>query len=213
MKNFIYLLIAFILFSFSDKRKNGVLKFSKEVFPNEVGDHWTYRFNGYGSSGHDSIRVDIIGKLRLQNGENAKIWLYSFPNGTDTNYVATKKDTVIFFNKNAAGCDSCTTTLPTEKTRYIFPLRINKSWVAKIEYADTLKVISASTISVPCGNLPNTFMLVNMPNRSHFIGNFRKTDTTWITPHIGISKNFQREYQMGQALGNGTWELLSYNIH
>jgi hypothetical protein len=205
------LFTTLVLFAFADNMKPNT-KFSEEVFPNKVGDHWAYKFNGYGTSennSNDSISIDVIGQLFLPDGQKAGIWLFSFPNGTDTNYVESKKDTIIFFNKYSNYCDSCAGMMPVEKVRYVFPLHTNNAWVSNYDFADTIKVLSVSTLSVPYGDLPNTYQLTNMPNRSHFIGNFRRTDTIWITPHIGISKIVQREYQMAPVIGNGEWELLN----
>ena len=99
------------------------MKLPAEIFPNEVGNHWAYRLKGYGSSADsiDSINVDIIGQILLPDGRYAKIWIYRYPNGVDTNYVVSDAETIKIYYEYYNYCNPCSGIMPREKFKYCLP--------------------------------------------------------------------------------------------
>ncbi|HWK04536.1 MAG TPA: hypothetical protein VNS58_12940 [Puia sp.] len=214
MKFISLLLFTFFFFPYGKRPAISTLKRQAEVFPNEVGDHWTYQFRGYGSSADkiDSINVDIIGQILLPDGGHARIWLYRYPNGVDTNYVVSDEKMVKIYYGYYNYCNPCTGIMPREKFKYSFPLEMGKSWITGDQYGDTIKAISKSSVTVPAGTFLNTSLLINLPGKSKFIGNFHRKDSIWYTPYIGVIKRRQNEFDLRPMPGNGIWELSGYSL-
>ena len=185
---------------------------SNAVFPNQVGDHWVYKYSPSGIPAADTgtVQVDIIGQTTLPDGETAKIWVTKYSNDTnypDTTLVVDSASTVkIYFNNI---CPYCTDKMPSESKRYNFPLQVSDEWIPAGYYNDTTRVLDELTLQVPAGDFPNTFQL------SRTIGyatNSYTKDTIFITPGVGITKFLQNEFSLGPFPGYGLRELASYQL-
>lgn len=185
---------------------------SAEFFPNQIGDHWVYKYSLTRLPEIDTglIYVDIVGQTTLPNGEKAKIWATRFssdPNQIDTSYVASDASRVKIYDGGI--CLPCTTRMPGERRRYNFPLVVNKEWYSALSFGDTTKVLSELNLSTPAGNFKNTFQL------SKTIGyavNSYTLDTILLSPNIGMTKFIQEEYSLGPFPGNGIWKLAGYSL-
>ncbi len=185
---------------------------SNAVFPNQIGDHWVYKYSPSGSPAADTgtIQVDIIGQTILPDGETAKIWVTKYSNDPgypDTSLVVDSASTVkIYFNEI---CPNCTGQMP-ERARYNFPLQVSDEWIGQ-NYYDTTKVLDELNTSryPPAGTFPNTFQLSRTagPATNSYV-----RDTIFITPAVGITKYIQKEFNLGPLPGNGLWELASYQL-
>lgn len=184
------------------------------IFPNNIGDHWTYRFRGFSlkTGSTDSITVEIIGQIPLPDGTQANIWVYHYPDAVDTNYVVSGDKTIKIYNKYYNYCNPCNGIMPLEKFRYNIPLDTGRSWLTNGPYGDTIKVIAISSLTVSAAVFPNTFLIINQPGKSRFTGNFRRKDSIWFTPYIGVTKRKQQDYELKPAPGNGVWELSDYTL-
>gem|GEM_PF-2068111 len=182
------------------------------TFPNQVGDHWVYKYSPSGSPAADTgtIQVDIVGQTLLPDGEPAKIWVTKYsnaPNYPDTTLVVDSASTVkIYFNNI---CPNCTNKMPDEWKRYNFPLQVSDEWPYAGYYHDTTKVLAELNLQVPAGNFPNTFQLSRTVG---YATNSYIKDTIFITPAVGVTKCFQKEFNLGPVPGNGLWELASYQL-
>jgi hypothetical protein len=183
---------------------------SSAAFPNQIGDHWVYKYSPSGNPAADTgtVQVDIVGQITLPDGEMAKIWVmnYSnFPDYSDTSLVVDSASTVkIYFNNI---CPFCTNKMPAERRRYNFPLQVSDEWIYNLN--DTTRVLDELSLQVPAGNFPNTFQL------SKTVGYATESftrDTIFITSAVGITKYFQDEFNQGPLPGNGFWELSSYQL-
>jgi hypothetical protein len=186
---------------------------SNTAFPNQIGDQWIYKYSPSGSPSADTgtIQVDIIGQTTLPDGETAKIWVTKYsndPNPTDdTSLVVESASTVtVYFNDI---CLNCTNKMPDERKTYHFPLQVSNEWSYESNYLDTTKVLNELSLQVPAGNFPNTFQLSQTVG---YVVNSFTQDTVFITPGVGITEYFQREYNLGPFPGNGLWRLASYEL-
>lgn len=170
-------------------------------FPNQVGDHWVYRFRGYPEN-TDSIVVDIIGTSSLPNGEPATVWTTKFASYTDTSYVTSSAHEVIVY---PAPCRSCIPAMPSPKSRYVFPLQVGNRWLSAGTWGDTISVLSQLSIQVGTNGF-NTYVLTK--TRPAAVNAYVQ-DTIWFVPSVGMVKLYQREYNLGPLPGNGIWELIS----
>ncbi|HLX90034.1 MAG TPA: hypothetical protein VKR32_00035 [Puia sp.] len=186
----------------------------RDIFPNHVGDRWTYANAGRKEFG-DQVNwliVEVIGSLRLPNGKIANIWLYKFPRGTDTTYVLSSGTKATVYFGNIATHPRDPGEMPMEKWSYHFPLSASDFWVLDYPHGDTVKVQPRQEVLVPAGRFSNSYLLVNYTDQSVEIRNFRKVDSVWFTPGIGVTRFVQNEFNVRPALGNGNWELLNYQF-
>ncbi len=184
---------------------------SLAAFPNQIGDHWVYKYSSSGSPSADTgnIQVDIVSQIYLPDGESAKVWVTKYSNDPgypDTTLVVDSASTVkIFFNNI---CPNCTDKMPEERRRYNFPLQVSDEWI-NAYYNDTTEVLNEVNLQVPAGNFPGTFQLSRTVG---YATNSYTQDTIFITPAIGVTEYFQKEYGLGPFPGNGLWELASYQL-
>lgn len=186
---------------------------SNTAFPNQIGDHWVYKYYSSGSPAADTgtVQVDIIGQTILPDGETAKIWVTKYPNDPnptdDTSLVVESASLVTVYFNNI--CPNCTNKMPAEWKTYHFPLQVSNEWSYGDNYLDTTRVLNELSLQIPAGNFPNTFQLSKTVG---YVVNSFTQDTIFITPGVGITKYFQREYNLGPFPGNGLWELASYQL-
>jgi hypothetical protein len=205
MRTIIFILTLCFLFSCKKESNTSSNTSSNELFPNEVGNHWVYKYNDGVSTDDHYIYVDIINTGVLPNGQNATIWttkIDTFLIGTQ--YVVADDQKAIFYN---APCWTCTQQMPDERRRYIFPLQVNNKWFTQAPYGDTTKVLSQGALTVPAGTFEKTFQLSKTDG---YVTNSFTKDTIWLTPNIGMTKFYQDEYSLGPIPGNGTWELKNF---
>ena len=184
---------------------------SNQQFPDKVGNHWVYKYND-GSNSEQYIFVDIVGTGILPDGQNVTIWTSTLQDATnrkyllDSSFVVVDEQKAVFYG---VPCLTCTTQMPDEKRRYIFPLQVNNKWFTDKFFGDTTKVLNENSLTVPAGTFDSTFELSKTVG--YVVNSFTK-DTIWLTPNIGMTKFYQNEYSLGQLPGNGIWELLSYQL-
>ncbi|WP_298299611.1 hypothetical protein [Hydrotalea sp.] len=184
---------------------------SNQQFPDKVGNHWVYKYND-GSNSEQYIFVDIVGTGILPDGQNVTIWTSTLQDATNRKYLLDSSFVVVDEQKGVfygVPCLTCTTQMPDEKRRYIFPLQVNNKWFTDKFFGDTTKVLNESSLTVPAGTFDSTFELSKTVG--YVVNSFTK-DTIWLTPNIGMTKFYQNEYSLGQLPGNGIWELLSYQL-
>ena len=185
---------------------------SNQIFPNEVGNHWIYKYEDADSNSRQFIMVDIVGTTTLPNGANATIWTSTLQDASnqkyliDSSYAVVDQHKAVFY---APPCLPCTPRPLYEKGRYVFPLQTGNKWFTNVSWGDTTKVLSQEEITVPAGTFPGTYKL------SKIIGYVYETytqDSIWLTPNIGMTRCFQNEFSTAPVPGNGVWELTSYNL-
>lgn len=104
--------------------------FSNQVFPNEVGNHWVYKYNDGYSNSEQYIYVDIVGTTTLQ-GQSATIWTSTLQDASNTKYLIDSSYVVVDNQKAAFYAPPCLTCTPQpiyEKRRYVFPLQEGNLW-------------------------------------------------------------------------------------
>jgi hypothetical protein len=207
MKRYFLLLLFGGFLSACHKSK---LPASNTIFPNQIGDHWIYKYSPSGDAAADTgtIQVNIVGQTVLPDGESAKIWVTNYstaPNYPDTSLVVDSGSIVkIYFNNI---CPNCTDKMPGERKRYDFPLQVSDEWVSNLN--DTTTVLAVLDLLVPAGDFPGTFQLSRTVG--YATNSFTK-DTIFITSAVGVTKYFQNEFSLGPLPGNGLWELASYQL-
>ena len=168
-----------------------------KAFPNALNSHWRYLKAG---PKEQYLDVKIIGETRMENGQKAAVWVYNYPDETDTNYVIESDDNIKVIEAPGNRL----------KREINFPLYVGKSWASSSKYGDSTRVIGKTTLTTPAGNFPDTYILTNIPNTRYRVGNYRKIDTIWFTPDIGITKYSQNDFDGRPKLSNGIWLLSEY---
>jgi hypothetical protein len=203
-----FLPVLFICFTIACHKSSAPA--SNTVFPNQIGNHWLYKYSPSGNPVTDTatIQVRIVGQTILPDGESAKIWVTSYsnaPNYPDTSLVVDSANVVkIYFNNI---CPNCTNKMPELRKRYNFPLQVSDEWISNLN--DTTSVLDKLSLQVPAGNFPNTFQLSKTVG---YVTNSFTKDTIFITPNVGVTKYFQDEFSLGPFPGNGLWVLASYEL-
>jgi hypothetical protein len=203
--------IFFLLLLTACTQENNQTASSNQIFPNEVGDQWVYKYDVGFSNSEQYIYVDIVGKTTLQ-GHSVTIWNTTVQDASnrkyliDSSYVLVDNEKAVFY---APPCLTCTPQPLYEKRKYIFPLEVGNKWFTSVTWGDTTKVLSKEDVTVPAGTFHNTYKL------SKIIGYVYETytrDSIWLTPKIGMTRRFQNEFRTAPVPGNGIWELTSYNL-
>jgi hypothetical protein len=176
-------------------------------FPNEIGDHWRYRYNP-GSGPFIYIDVDIVGTRIMPDGQSAKIWLYKYLSYTDTTFVVSDGQVAKIYG-------NIYSSIPPpyyEIMHYSFPLQVGTIYAYPVPayYRDTSKVLENSPLTVPAGTFNNTFKI---SKTREYIVNSWTSDTIWFAPTVGMIKSKIGEYDLGPAALNGIWELTEYSLH
>ncbi|WP_298392185.1 hypothetical protein [Hydrotalea sp.] len=211
MKSYFTFFLLIFMVSCSKENNSPSNTSSNQQFPDKVGNHWVYKYND-GSNSEQYIFVDIVGTGILPDGQNVTIWTSTLQDATNRKYlldsffVVVDEQKAVFYG---VPCLTCTTQMPDEKRRYIFPLQVNNKWFTDKFFGDTTKVLNENSLTVPAGTFDSTFELSKTVG--YAVNSFTK-DTIWLTPNIGMTKFYQNEYSLGQLPGNGIWELLSYQL-
>ena len=213
MKSYFLFFLLLIIFSCSKKSNTPSIANtpSNEIFPNKTGDHWVYKYND-GSNSEQYIYVDIVGTGILPDGRGATIWATTLLDATNTKYLIDSSFVVVDDLKAvfyAAPCRVCSPPMFEEKRRYVFPLEVGNKWFTSVPWGDTTKVLSQEDIIVPAGTFHNTYKLSKIAG---YVVETYTQDSIWLTPNIGMTKNFQNEFNTAPVPGNGIWELTSYNL-
>lgn len=211
MKPNVILLLVFLITSCSKQENAPSNTSSNQMFPHAVGNHWVYKYDD-GSNSEQYIYVDIVGTGTLPDGQNATIWTSTLQDATNTKYLLDSSFVVVDDQKAifyGVPCLTCTTQMPDEKRRYIFPLQVGNVWFTDKIFGDTTKVLNENSLTVPAGTFDNTFQLSKIIG---YVTNSFTKDSIWLTPNIGLIKYYQNEYSLGPIPGNGIWKLKSYNL-
>lgn len=205
MKTKIFLLLLLVILNISCKKDNIIQ--SNDNFPNKLGYQWVYKLT---TNSIDTVKVEIVGQGTLPNGASAKIWKYTYKYTSQT-YIDTvwvsyiNNDVRIYDNP----CKACTNQMPFERLHYILPLSVGRSWFTNAAYGDTTKVLDQEDISVPEGIFANVFRLSKVRG---YVTNSWTNDTIYFKEQVGLVKLNQNEFNLGPVIGNGIWELISYNF-
>lgn len=182
-----------------------------DVFPNKVGDTWLYLVNDTTvnrSAPNDSpaaqynLRVSVIDSIQLQGGIRANVWVYIYPDRTDTNYVFQKGDTIRFI-------DIDQTIYSVYAKQYIIPLSLNSSWQYSTPSFSDVTVGLQSNIIVGQNHFDNTFHLsgnAGMPDAGFVIDE-------WIENNVGLVKrHFNPSNMLIDPRHVTAWSLISYHL-
>jgi hypothetical protein len=167
-------------------------KFEITDFPNEIGFQFTYSLvDSFINLAYDTVTVIVKGDTILPNNKLATIWEFDYSAYTDTFYVTTCGDTLMFYSR---------WDFQTARTAYIFPIEVGKEWRGDVAI-DTSRVIDKGIVVVPAGNFQKGYRL----HETWFGFNDFGDITTWLVPKVGIVKMDRIEYMINQK-----WELIDY---
>lgn len=207
MKPVLLYLIAILLASGCRKSSNGngSNNESTDAFPNKVGDTWVYKVmdtldnaNNRTSSQYN-MNVSITGIVTLPGGIMATIWVYSYLNTSDTNYVYQTGDTIKFLDA----------TKSYAVRQYIIPISLHNSW-QYIPGVSDVTIIEQGNISVGGNNFPNAFHLngsTGMPDAIFGIDE-------WIENNVGVVKRYINPFgELIIVKHYISWSLISYHLN
>ncbi|MDP4264105.1 MAG: hypothetical protein Q8941_16375 [Bacteroidota bacterium] len=186
---------------FSSCTKNDLIKNpASEYFPNTVGNYWKYKYVDSISNKSVFVYVNITGNTVLPNGQNAKIWVYTFPDHTVTNFVCQVGDTTRFIDSPGLSV----------RYTYITPLRLNNTWRTSPDYIyDSTHVDDNSVYFLNNQDFVNSFLLQeygHLPNQ--YWGR-----SEWFCPNIGIvTKSEKSLFTLADETSSVYWELVEYNL-
>ena len=134
------------------------------------------------------------------------IWVYKILSNTDTVIVTSNNDSVTVYENY---CSTCPNSTLYTRMKYFLPLQTGIIWFSNFIWGDTTKVLNNNSLTVPAGTFTNTFEL---SKKIGYVVNTKTNNEIWFTPNVGLTKLNQNEYNLGPVLGNGLWELDSYNV-
>ncbi|MCX6244984.1 MAG: hypothetical protein NTU98_09800 [Bacteroidetes bacterium] len=171
-------------------------------FPNQVGYKWKYLVLINFDTVPDTLKVRIIGTKQLPNGENAKVWLLEYPDGSDTNFVTDINDTIKFYRHPYS--------VPNQNSLFyvfrtiLFPLTVGKGWGGDM---DSTSVIAKDTVQTSAGIFTDAINIV-----THQWGpNYLYDENNWFVNKIGFVKTHIGLLDLGLGYSE-SWDLLSYDF-
>lgn len=168
------------------------------VFPNKPGDIFFYSVtvnDTLGGKVIDSfqVTVSIVGKTLLKkNGTPVTIWVYNYPNRTDTNYVGPINDSIIFYDQSQT----------VKINKFQFPLSIGSKWPIKL--FDTCEITRIDKVFTPSGNYSNAYLV----KENAYGPNYFLKKSQYISPEVGIVQINFIQYNFGFSIQN--WKLKSF---
>jgi hypothetical protein len=216
MKNIIFCFFIIVILVGCQKANSSddtSVQSQPDIFPDKVGDTWTYLVNDttytFSSSATISqynLTISIVDSVLLPGALKANRWVYSYPGGTDTNYVYQHGDTISF----AAYTSSSLLIV----RQYIIPLRLYSSW----QYVESnftgplhyVTVDSVSTIFIGGDRFENAYAIHGVPGVPD---NFFYVEE-WIADHVGVVKRYinNRGYTIGPDQHKTSWSLVNYHL-
>jgi len=210
----IFLFLTFVLFlSIGCKKSiisNPDRQKSTDIFPDKTGDTWLYLVNdtlvNRGSQDSPFVKynmtVSVIGSIRLAGGIKANVWVYSYPGGTDTNYVIQNEDTIRFIDINQ-------NVYSTFAKQYIIPLQLHNSWQYSVPSFQNITVQSKANTIVGQQTYENAFHISGysgLPDASFEI-------EEWIVNNVGVVKRyFNMDGMLIDPRHVISWSLINYHL-
>jgi len=168
------------------------------VFPNHVGDTWTYEIHDSTAATYDTVVVTIVGTYTMANGHRARVWEYQYLSRAESNYVDTYGNIVNIYSDKS-------TYAPIDK--YVFPLHVGDYWeVTGLEAP--IEVMERGPVSTKAGDFDTSYRI---RKQWSFIDDFGAIDS-WFVAYRGIVKIATHRSAI-DGLHVQFWELLSYNVH
>jgi hypothetical protein len=180
-----------------------------DIFPNKVGDTWTYSVNDTSFSYQNPVTavqynmtISVIDSVHLSGGIRANVWVYNYPGGTDTNYVFQHGDTISLAANTVSYIDIV--------RQYIIPLRLHNSWQYTANSIHAITVDSQSNIIVGRNHFDNAFHIFGYAGRPDNSFNIDE----WLEDHVGVVKRHFNSFHFTTNAYQHitTWSLVSYHL-
>jgi hypothetical protein len=199
-------LILVLIIGCSKDKDNNPNSSSFDNIPNSVGDYWKYHILSSNGESLGYLDVQIISRTLLPNGNPLTTWVYAYPSFTDTIYKVLSDTS---FDEYASYPVSNERTI--QVMRYELPMNVgNKYAINPSVYADSVKVVSDSILTVPAGSFDHS--LKHDFIGTHYIGNYWNNSVYWFTPTIGNTKFLISVFNLGPDKHNGIYELVEYRL-
>ena len=192
---------------------NGSIITGADIFPNKVGDTWVYNVEdtAYISSAVPvissySMTVSVIDSIQLSGTGWVKRWVYSYPGGSDTNYVYQHTDTISFLARVYNRLRLI--------RQYIIPIAIHSSWQYSERYFPdpfhNVKVDSVATIIVGGNSFKNSYFLNGVPGTPDDYFYIEE----WVSDYTGVVRRYfnNRGLTTNPYQHNTKWALQSYHL-
>jgi len=213
MKNILFCFIILLITQGCEKNHNNSNQNGSDVFPNKIGDTWvylvndtSYTFSNSATISQYNMTISIIDSVQLPGAIKANRWVYTYPGGTDTNYVYQHGDTISFAANTLSSFYIA--------RQYVIPLRLHNSWQYVENYflgsLHNVTVDLVSTISVGGNHFENAYALRGIPGVPD---NFFYIEE-WIADYVGVVKRYfnNRGFTIGPNQHKTSWSLVSYHL-
>jgi hypothetical protein len=166
-------------------------------FPNAAGIRWDYEVFDSIANNYDTVTVTTEECPALSNWGNALLWIYHYPDWTDTTYVYIHNDTVHFCNDSTLqGCHRI----------YVFPIKVGSFWWVNPEadMVDTSFIVRKGDVATKMALFKDGFCI--MTSWHTFLDG--GTVETWVVADVGIVKwNYRQAIEKAVV---EKWELIAY---
>jgi hypothetical protein len=173
---FILLMLSGIILISCDDTPNDHGGSNADIFPNHVGDTWTYEIHDSTAATYDTVVVTIVGTDTIGTNLKVRIWQYQYLSRTDSMIVEISGDTV---NVYPISPD----IYQTPYERYIFPLHVGDWWSSAI-LMDTTEVMGKGPVSTPAIDFDISYRI---QRRWFFMDNAGAVDY-WFAAYFGMVK-------------------------
>jgi hypothetical protein len=174
------------------------------MYPNSTGDYWEYKIQSFEGEQLGFLEVRVIEESVMPNGDSVAMWIYSYPEFTDTVYKLSVGNTIEEYMKYSLE-DSY------RRMRYVFPIQTGMKWaISTSPYTDSVNVVSETTMTVPAGSFDHSLQLDFIP--THNIGNYFNHSHYWFTLNVGITRMEYAVYSLGFDHYYGIYDLVEFRL-
>lgn len=172
------------------------ITYSKDYFPNSVGNEWVYSVYDSVLAKQETVIVKIVGTKMLSTGQIGTIWTFHYPERTDTNYVVIQNDTVVFHSSSLFGVTHT----------YVIALFSGESWIGDWIYDQ----YSVPTIGSKIVNKVQ-FDSAAQIREYGYSPNFLRRKDEWFVPRLGMVYRYRFEYDFSLP-DIKVWTLVSSKL-
>lgn len=171
---------------------------ASELFPNSTGCVWKYAAYDSISGSTDTVTVEIVGSIKLSNGEHAAVWKHQKSDTIWYRYISLNGSRVVEYPEITGG---------SANLIYRFPLTVGKKWISNHFWADTSRIVRCDSTGHPACTLGAAFLV----ERSWSAGASYGFANTWFVPGVGIIQSDLFSVNSVDTTRE-TWELISCSL-
>lgn len=190
-------LVVGISCSYDTQEKIPVITYSKDYFPNSIGNEWVYDVFDSITNKEYEVKITIVKAVPFSPGVIAKMWKIKYPTRIDSLFVVEDNGTVKVYDWNKY----------SRADTYILPLNVGATWQGSWTY-DLYRVEKQDSIIINNNHFKNGINILELGTAP----NYKRTKNEWFIPYLGMARRYRYEYNLSLP-DYKAWRIKSSNLH